>query len=89
VSHFDEDRLVRLRIRLWKIEVAAVTVLATAWLVTLGPVLAILALLVAKHVLVALLLVPRDPEECSPDVGTGLEGPFVTDGHGREEPYRR
>ena len=35
---------------------AAVTVFVTAWFCTMGPVPAILALVVAKHVLVAILL---------------------------------
>jgi hypothetical protein len=42
--------------RLAQLQVAAVTVGATAWCATLGAVPAILALMVAKHVLVAILL---------------------------------
>jgi hypothetical protein len=46
----------RLRLRLSQVFWTAVTVLATAWLCTLGPIPAVLAIVVAKHVLVALLL---------------------------------
>jgi hypothetical protein len=37
-----------------------ITVLVTAWFVTLGPIPAIIALVVAKHVLVALLVMGLD-----------------------------
>ena len=45
-----------LRARMRLIVYAAVTVFVTAWFCTMGPVPAILALVVAKHVLVAILL---------------------------------
>ena len=51
-----DERGERVRFRLWQIEVLALTLLATCWCVTLGPVPAILAVLAAKHVLVALLV---------------------------------
>lgn len=55
VALADGDGLDRLRVRLWQISLAAVTILITAWFVSLGPVSAILAVAVAKHVLVAIL----------------------------------
>jgi hypothetical protein len=45
----------RLRLRLHQVTLSAVTVLATAWCVTLGTVPAIISLSIAKHVLVAVL----------------------------------
>jgi hypothetical protein len=60
----DHDGLKRLRFRLWQILASAVTALVTIWLCTFGPIPAILALMVAKHVLVAILL-----------MGLGVDGP--------------
>jgi hypothetical protein len=51
-----DDRLRRVRMRLWQVLLTALTVLITGWFCTLGWVPAILALLVAKHVLVAILV---------------------------------
>ncbi len=53
---FEDDRYRRLRFRLWQLFLTALTVLITAWFVSLGPIPAILSLLVAKHVLVAILV---------------------------------
>ena len=52
----DGDGLQRLRVKLWLIWATIVTVLITAWLISLGPVPGILGVIVAKHVLVALLV---------------------------------
>lgn len=52
----DDDGLRRLRFRLWQVLMTTLTVLATAWACTLGWVAAIIALLIAKHVLVAILV---------------------------------
>lgn len=52
----DGDGLDKIHSRLWRLWMTVVTVLATAWLCTLGPLPAVLALLVAKHVLVAILV---------------------------------
>jgi hypothetical protein len=52
----DGDGIRRVHSRLTQVLAAAVTVLATAWLCTLGPIPAILGLMVAKHVLVAILM---------------------------------
>jgi hypothetical protein len=52
----DNEGPERLRLRLHQISMTAVTVGLTAWCVTLGAVPAILSLCVAKHVLVAILV---------------------------------
>jgi hypothetical protein len=68
VTLADDGGLQRLRFRIYLVWLTIVTVLLTAWLITLGPVFAILALVVAKHVLVAILVMglrvnaPRDGE---------------------------
>ena len=46
----------RVEFRLWQILLTAVTVGVTAWICTFGWIPAILALLTAKHVLVAILV---------------------------------
>jgi hypothetical protein len=51
----DDDRLKRYRLRMTQASATLVTLLATAWLCTLGAIPAILALCVAKHILVAIL----------------------------------
>ena len=63
----DDGGSQRLRLRLHQISLTAVTVGLTAWCVTLGSVPAVLSLAVAKHVLVAILVMglgvdaPRKP----------------------------
>jgi hypothetical protein len=52
----DDDRLRRVHFRLWQITMTAITVFLTAWVCTFGWIPAILALMVAKHVLVAILV---------------------------------
>jgi hypothetical protein len=56
VGYDDDGDVKRLRLRLMQIGVTGVTVLATAWLCTLGAIPAIIALMVAKHILVAVLV---------------------------------
>ena len=56
----EDDNLNRLHFRLWQIMVTAVTVMTTIWLWTLSPVLGIIAVMVAKHVLVAVLVLGMD-----------------------------
>jgi hypothetical protein len=51
----DDDRR-RFRLRMTQVMATLVTVLVTAWLCMLGPIPAIIALAVAKHVLVAVLM---------------------------------
>ncbi len=70
----DDDRLQRLQFRLFQVLVTTLTVLLTAWFVTLGPLPAIIALAVAKHILVAVLcmgldLYPHCKEETPPSPG--------------------
>jgi hypothetical protein len=50
------DGLDRIQFRLWQVLLTAVTVGVTAWICTFGWIPAILALLTAKHVLVAILV---------------------------------
>jgi hypothetical protein len=52
----DSDGLHRLRLRLWQWWLTLVTVLITTWLVSLGPIPAVIAIVTAKHVLVAILV---------------------------------
>lgn len=63
----DDDQRRRIDGRLWQIWLTLLTVLATAWLCTLGPIPGVLAVVTAKHVLVAILAMglsidaPRSP----------------------------
>jgi hypothetical protein len=52
----ENDGLRRVRLRLWQIKASAITVFITAWCCTLGAIPAIVALMVAKDVLVAILV---------------------------------
>jgi hypothetical protein len=52
----DGDGLNRVQFRLWQLLLTAVTVGVTAWVCTFGWIPAILAVLTAKHVLVAILV---------------------------------
>jgi hypothetical protein len=52
----DGDGRSRSRFRIWQITASSLTILVTGWLVSLGPVPAVLALLAAKHILVAILV---------------------------------
>lgn len=52
----ENDRIRRVNYRLFQIVCCALTVFVTAWFCTLGAVPAILAIMIAKHVLVAILL---------------------------------
>lgn len=52
----DNDGLRRLRLRLFQILAATITVFVTAWCCTLGVLPAIFAIVIAKHILVAILL---------------------------------
>jgi len=62
----DDDGLAKLHLRLWQVWLTFLTILATVWCMTLGPIPGILAVVVAKHVLVAILVMglgvdaPRD-----------------------------
>jgi hypothetical protein len=52
----DDDSRQRLQFRLWQLLMATLTVLVAIWFTTYGPVPAILAWVVAKHILVAILM---------------------------------
>ncbi len=52
----DDDGRDRFRLRLTQVMATLYTVLITGWLCTLGPLVAIIALATAKHVLVAILM---------------------------------
>jgi hypothetical protein len=60
VATADDWHLYRLHFRLWQIFISFFTVLVTAWLCTYGAVAAILAIMVAKHILVAVLMMGHD-----------------------------
>jgi hypothetical protein len=53
----EDDGLRRVRLRLWQINASAITVFLATWCWTLGPIPAIVAVMVAKHVLVAIVVV--------------------------------
>jgi hypothetical protein len=57
----DNGGLRRVRLRLTQVIATAVTIVGTAWLCTLGVIPAILSIMVAKHVLVAILLMGLGP----------------------------
>jgi len=62
----ENDGIRRLRLRLWQLNATAVTVFLTAWCCTLGPVPPVVALLLAKDVLVGVLV--RGLDEAAVDV---------------------
>ncbi len=56
----------RLRLRLHQVMLSAVTVLATAWCVTLGTIPAVISISIAKHILVAILVMGLGVDEPRP-----------------------
>ncbi len=64
----NDDGMSRVRLRLWQWWVTMLTVLVTVWLITLGPIPGIIAVVTAKHVLVAIFVMgigvdsPREAE---------------------------
>ena len=56
VAVADNDGLHRVHFRLYQIACTMITVFLTAWFCTLGAVPAIVSLCIAKHILVAILL---------------------------------
>ena len=56
VALADDGELRHFHMRMWKLGLATITILVTAWFMMLGPIPAILALVVAKHLLVAILV---------------------------------
>ncbi len=57
VALAEGDGLNRIQFRLWQWSMSLVTILATVWFFTLGPIPGIIAVAVAKHILVAILVV--------------------------------
>jgi Flp pilus assembly protein TadB len=62
IAQGDHDGMDRLRLRLTQVLTTLVTVIVTAWLCTLGAIPAILAVMVAKHILVAVLVMGLDAD---------------------------
>jgi hypothetical protein len=52
----DDDSLGRVRLRLWQVGWSSVVILITVWIITLGWIPGIVAILTAKHILVAILV---------------------------------
>ena len=50
-----DNPLHRVQFRLWQIVMSAVTLATTVWFFTLNPIAGIIAVIVAKHILVAIL----------------------------------
>jgi hypothetical protein len=57
VALADGDGLRGIHFRLWQWSMSLLTVLITVWFFTLGPIPGIIAVAVAKHILVAILVV--------------------------------
>jgi hypothetical protein len=60
VTLADDDGMARLQFRVWQVWITALTILITGWFITFGALAAIVALVVAKHVLVAVFLIGMD-----------------------------
>ena len=56
LGYTDSDDVRRIKFRLWQIAMAAGTLVISAWFCTLGILATIITLLVAKHILVAILV---------------------------------
>jgi len=56
VALADDDGVRRAHFRIWQWTMSLVTVLVTTWCITLGPIPGIIAVVVAKHILVAILV---------------------------------
>lgn len=62
----DDDRLGRTRLRLWQLGWSSVVILVTVWMMTLGYIPGIVAILTAKHILVAILVMGLGVNEGPP-----------------------
>ena len=60
VTTADDDGRRRLQFRLWQLSITTVTIMVAVWFSTMGVLPAILAWVVAKHVLVAIYLMGLD-----------------------------
>ena len=63
----DDGRIRRFRSRLFQVGATIATVLVTCWLCTLGPIPAIIGIMVAKHILVAILVMGLGVDARTPD----------------------
>jgi hypothetical protein len=54
VSLDDGDGIHRVHLRIWQWWTSLLTILATVWLMSLGPIPGIIAVVTAKHILVAI-----------------------------------
>jgi hypothetical protein len=62
----EDDGLGKMKLRTWQLTLTLLTVLITTWFITLGPIPGIVAVVTAKHVLVAILL-----------MGLGVDAPTL------------
>ena len=60
VATTDDDGRRRLHFRLWQLSITTITIMVAVWFTTMGVLPAILAWVVAKHVLVAIYLMGLD-----------------------------
>jgi len=60
VSTAEDDGMARLQFRVWQVWITALTILVASWFFTFGAIAGIVALVVAKHVLVAVFLIGMD-----------------------------
>ena len=74
----ENDGLSRMRLRTWQLTLTLFTVLITTWLITLGPIPGIVAVVTAKHVLVAIFL-----------MGLGVDAPATPESEIRLRQVRR
>jgi hypothetical protein len=62
VALADGDGLRRTNFRIWQWTMSLVTLLITTWCITLGPIPGIIAVVIAKHILVAILVAGLGPQ---------------------------
>jgi len=64
----EDDGLSRMKFRTWQLTLTLLTVLITTWFITLGPIPGIVAVVTAKHVLVAILLMGMGVDVDTPTI---------------------
>jgi hypothetical protein len=65
-ARYGNDGSNSIHFRLWQLSLTLLTVLITAWLITLGPIPGVIAVVTAKHVLVAILVMGLGVDAPSP-----------------------
>jgi hypothetical protein len=60
VALADDGGIRRVHFRIWQWTMSLVTILVTVWFITLGAIPGIIAVVVAKHILVAILVAGLD-----------------------------